>query len=63
MALRPKPRPPKKCVCTVCRALAMSGRQGLLDAYRTIVARSYTREEFTVVTRASKAAMLPRDAP
>jgi hypothetical protein len=49
----------KKCDC---RSLhLMRDRAGLIDAYRTIIARSYTREEFRAVVRWSKAAMLPRD--
>lgn len=48
----------KKCGCSVC---TMTERQALLDAYRYIVAASYTREEFRAIVRWSKAAMLPRD--
>lgn len=61
MATRPKPRPPKRCACNVCKVLSASGRQGLVDAYRTVIALSYTREEFRLITRASKASMLPRE--
>jgi hypothetical protein len=48
----------KKCDCRTC---TMRDRQALLDAYRYIVAASYTREEFRAIVRWSKAAMLPRD--
>lgn len=61
MPLAPKPKPPKQCACNVCKVLRAGGRQGLIDAYRTVVAKSYTREEFRAVTRISHAAMLPRD--
>lgn len=48
----------RRCGCAVC---SCRDRNLLVDAYRTVIAGSYTREEFLLVTRASKAAMLPRD--